>query len=71
MALALNLTIAGQVGNDIVRLLINGTEVPLTGRTYQATIPVTSSLVALTTISNTGVELVRSLQVNAVAGGAG
>ena len=63
MALPLKLTIQGTVGSQVVRVLINGTETPLTGRTYQATVDATSRIVTVTTVEGGGRESVRTLQL--------
>lgn len=68
MALPLNLTINGTVGSQVVRVLINGTETPLTGRTYQATVSATSKIVTVTTVESSGRESVRTLQLVTTAG---
>ena len=63
MALALLVTVKGSVGPQVVRVLVNGEEVALTGRTYTAEVPVANGLVIISTIDAVGRERVRSLRM--------
>jgi len=63
MALELLVTVKGAVGPQVIRVLVNGEEVALTGRTYTAEVPAAGGLVIITTIDVTGHERVRSLRL--------
>ncbi len=71
MALALQVVIAGTVTADVVRVLVGGVEVPLTAGRYEATVPVTQEVVAITAIDSAGGEWTRTVQMSAVAGAPG
>ena len=63
MALDLYVTIRGDVGPDVVRLLVNGVEKPLTGRGYEVEVHVADDLIALTTIDGANRETTRTIRL--------
>lgn len=65
MALDLYVTIRGVVGPDVVRLLVNGVEKPLTGTSYAVEVHVADDFIALTTVDRQNRELTRTLRFNA------
>ncbi len=71
MALTLTVLIAGTVPPGVVRLLANGVEVALNGNAYEAEVPATSGVVALTSITAAGSESVRTIRIVATPTAAG
>ena len=66
MVLDLYVTIHGVVAPDVVKLLVNGVEKPLTGQTYAVEVHVVDDLVALTTVDTLGRERTRTIRMNSV-----
>lgn len=66
MVLDLYVTIHGVVAPDVVKLLVNGVEKPLTGQNYAVEVHVVDDVVALTTVDRLGRERTRTIRMNSV-----
>ena len=66
MVLDLYVTIHGVVAPDVVKLLVNGVEKPLTGQHYAVEVHVVDDVVALTTVDRLGRERTRTIRMNSV-----
>ena len=69
MAVSLVMSLAGRAPADATRVLVNGREATLTEGTFQAEVPVTAGVVAVTAINAAGVETSRTVQVLVSTGG--
>ncbi len=64
--MALTLTITGTAPADVVSVTVNGTAAAINaGRTWQATVPVATSVVAVSTRNAAGFETVRTMHLAA------
>ncbi len=64
MALDLYVTIRGEVGPEVVRLLVNGVEKPLSGRGYAVEVHAADDLIAVTTIDRANRESTRTIRLS-------
>ncbi len=67
MILDLYVTIRGVVSGDVVRLLVNGVDHPLTGNNFAVEVPVTTDFVAVTTIEKNGRERTATMRLTTAA----